>query len=689
MLSLSSVPPPTIRDAGVGNAACNDGVLFFLSRDDRQLFISAGEGARQVLTDDHLDAVIQRARPLLRQQLLGAAVLQAVTDMGDALRAGPEGQSVLSEPVRQMREARQRAAKKKGGDGWMFMLYLSVFAAVFGYGKWRESKQKARLVGWQAARARLLEIDRLQAEAAAAAAQAAAQTGAQAGGGGTIRGPVVDLLRSGAVVQTDGSGSAVVRDDAAGAGGGAGAAAGGGAGGAVFGAVLAGPGSGSGQETEERARERERSLQRRRNAKDAGAASASASASGAAPAPASDLERGGRPEAGPRDGDHDDDGCGDHGDDGRPGRGGGGGAILASTGAASASVSSPAASSAAGATSVTSVSGSSAAPTPLAAQMACCPICLDDLPAGPGVLSSAVDAARAGNEDSSSAAASPSAAAASGATASNEGAAGGSAFGAGTAVTLACRHRFHLGCLDEWFGGQRRTRCPICRTTAYTADGRLPTDAEIAEDRRRGADGAADADADGGAAGGAGFQFRPARRFHHFHNYGNYGGFGNAGGYGYTAEGLHAMRPLGPDRMDGGATGGLAAAAPLHDNRADVDFLLQRLQARYPEYVPERLVTGWRQQAGLTAAGAVDSAATAPAVGGAGARAPAEATAAAGPRVGELASDPAFLAAMPAPRAEPAARSWTSSSRSSWSGGFRSGGSFGGGSSSGGRGGGW
>lgn len=58
---------------GVGHAACDDGVVLFLSVEDRYMFISRGKGAENLVTDDYADAVIDRMKPLLRKALYDEA----------------------------------------------------------------------------------------------------------------------------------------------------------------------------------------------------------------------------------------------------------------------------------------------------------------------------------------------------------------------------------------------------------------------------------------------------------------------------------------------------------------------------------------------------------------------------------------------------------------------------------------
>ncbi len=52
---------------GVGSSECNNGVLFFLSLNDRQLYISTGAGAKHVLSFDVLGDIISDIRPILRE----------------------------------------------------------------------------------------------------------------------------------------------------------------------------------------------------------------------------------------------------------------------------------------------------------------------------------------------------------------------------------------------------------------------------------------------------------------------------------------------------------------------------------------------------------------------------------------------------------------------------------------------
>ena len=348
-----------LHDAwGVGHAECNDGLVLLLSIGDRQAHISTGAGVRRILTDDHVEVVIERMRPNLRRAAYGDAVLGAVRDIRSALEAGEGGQSVLSAGVAARRERWGASGVFSGALGLLanpFVVWIGFFVLVSSFTAWSEHKKRARHTNWEAVRARLLEIERLSFEAGAAAPAAA---------GGTP------------------SAAAVVP------------------------------------------------------------ASADAAGGEADPAP----------------------------------------------------------------------------PPPLAAQMPCCPICLEDFPA----TAALAPAARA--------------------------------------LTLPCRHRFHVACLDEWFGTHGRSTCPLCRATAFG-------------DAPPGGGGAAGIQRPGERAGAA----APARR--------------RTPSRGPPGGASAGDQDTACSASDGGAPAAAAAApdpeAAEDPRRRDAAFLLGRLRWRYPDILTE------------------------------------------------------------------------------------------------------
>ncbi len=53
---------------GVGYDNCQNGILMFVSLGDRHMFISTGAVAKKVLTNDKIDSVIGRMKPLLKKR---------------------------------------------------------------------------------------------------------------------------------------------------------------------------------------------------------------------------------------------------------------------------------------------------------------------------------------------------------------------------------------------------------------------------------------------------------------------------------------------------------------------------------------------------------------------------------------------------------------------------------------------
>lgn len=78
---------------GIGNPACNNGILFLLSIGDRQIYISTGKGAQEALSDARVASIIADIRSTLRAKDYDGAVERAVVDIGLGLAgAAPKGQ---------------------------------------------------------------------------------------------------------------------------------------------------------------------------------------------------------------------------------------------------------------------------------------------------------------------------------------------------------------------------------------------------------------------------------------------------------------------------------------------------------------------------------------------------------------------------------------------------------------------
>ena len=72
----------TLHDAwGVGDKATNNGVLIFLSVNDRSVYISTGLGVQSKLTKQYIDYLIVEMRPDLRQKEYGTALEKTVVQI--------------------------------------------------------------------------------------------------------------------------------------------------------------------------------------------------------------------------------------------------------------------------------------------------------------------------------------------------------------------------------------------------------------------------------------------------------------------------------------------------------------------------------------------------------------------------------------------------------------------------------
>lgn len=301
---------------------------------------------------------------------------------------------------------------------------------------------------------------------------------------------------------------------------------------------------------------------------------------------------------------------------------------------------------------------------PIAARMTCCPICFEDFPSNSSksAASSASNTvietrSRAGSDDGDDGSAEDGAADGLLHSHDGDGAGGGAGATAGLAatttaaatasqpadaaasttgsvVTLPCSHRFHIGCLDKWFEGQRKNTCPVCRSVTFDRDPDYDQQQQQQQPRRPTVQ-AAQPNAGAAAAGG---------------------GDGGAGNDDDTN-----CRPA--SAAGAGATAGGTAAAPQAagmTQAAELEFLLRNLGRRYPLFVTGHMIDTWILTGRLAAHR--------------------------GTRL-NLAVDPTFVAVDPSRDLERlqqrlnADRNWGSGAR--WGGG-----SFGGGSSFGGGGGG-
>lgn len=73
---------------GVGNAQCQTGIVLFLSRAQRFMYVSTGAGAKNVLKNSFIDTIIERMKDKLRSNDFDGALIQAAEDVTRVLEKG-------------------------------------------------------------------------------------------------------------------------------------------------------------------------------------------------------------------------------------------------------------------------------------------------------------------------------------------------------------------------------------------------------------------------------------------------------------------------------------------------------------------------------------------------------------------------------------------------------------------------
>ena len=126
---------------GVGDAACQNGVLLFLSRVDRTMYISRGKGVENLLTDDRIDQVMSDLKGLLRGGDWDGGVLMAVGKVAEWVDMGPPG-----------------FWERWGG----MVVMLMVVMAFLSFALWQERQKYLDRQGYEDAKRKLERIEREQ-----------------------------------------------------------------------------------------------------------------------------------------------------------------------------------------------------------------------------------------------------------------------------------------------------------------------------------------------------------------------------------------------------------------------------------------------------------------------------------------------------------------------------------------------
>jgi len=111
---------------GVGDAACENGVMLFFSIEDKQMYVSTGKGTKRILNDAVVRDILTSLRPLMRKEEYGKAMLVGVQRMGEVL-SGKLDPSELNAAT---------------GDGWFASLFGLIFFSFCCFGGQKRARRR-------------------------------------------------------------------------------------------------------------------------------------------------------------------------------------------------------------------------------------------------------------------------------------------------------------------------------------------------------------------------------------------------------------------------------------------------------------------------------------------------------------------------------------------------------------------
>jgi uncharacterized membrane protein YgcG len=121
---------------GVGEASCNNGVVFLMAKNDRVLWVSVGQGTKYILTDRKIQSMKGEAIPLLKKGKTGDAVLYMTERMVEMLFTGEEVPPTWTESIGDFFE-------RNFLNNPIFT--IGVFVTIFAVIAWSERKKRQEL----------------------------------------------------------------------------------------------------------------------------------------------------------------------------------------------------------------------------------------------------------------------------------------------------------------------------------------------------------------------------------------------------------------------------------------------------------------------------------------------------------------------------------------------------------------
>ena len=110
---------------GVGHAGCDDGVMLLISILDRQLYVSTGKRAMELLSDDKIDIIIEEMKPYMLKKDYDKGVELAIVRMGEVFGI------------------------RSASNHWYIIFYAVLVIIIVGVGLYIGRKEEQSRGGWE------------------------------------------------------------------------------------------------------------------------------------------------------------------------------------------------------------------------------------------------------------------------------------------------------------------------------------------------------------------------------------------------------------------------------------------------------------------------------------------------------------------------------------------------------------
>ena len=110
---------------GVGHAGCDDGAMLLISILDRQLYVSTGKRAMELLSDDKIDIIIEEMKPYMLKKDYDKGVELAIVRMGEVFGI------------------------RSASNHWYIIFYAVLVIIIVGVGLYIGRKEEQSRGGWE------------------------------------------------------------------------------------------------------------------------------------------------------------------------------------------------------------------------------------------------------------------------------------------------------------------------------------------------------------------------------------------------------------------------------------------------------------------------------------------------------------------------------------------------------------